>query len=657
MLRSSNLLISISVLLVLATAGSGLKAQVLEEGFEQGNGPAENWSTHSGTWEVVDETLVGSSFPGVETWSWAGNPPQEFPPTFELTFEMDFINTPADGVGRHGGIMFCATVPTQRYDGATSGYELDWIDRQSDHGLRLIRVDNGQHIMVGTGGGHLFDPPVDWRIVVDIDRIEVWGDDELLIEAQDGTHRGGHIGLWGWQNNQRIAFDNFIVDSPETFLRPCFSSNPEAGPAPLEVNFDAGCSSSDGEIETYTWDFGDGQGAEGPQVTHVYESADNYVVTLEISDSNGETAFVEKTVNAFDVIDYYEEFFDIEDGPLADWNILSGNWIIQNEALNIATAGGGESWAWIGAGPTLFGNVWSVTFRLTFNNNPADGIGRHGGVFIFGQNSQPRFAGNSGYTVDWIDREADRGYRISVWNNGVETALVAGTGDVEPGEEWTIAFDDNVIQFLVDGDFKAEVIDPTYRSGHVGFWSYHNNQDFSIDDIIIGEGCGGGVEICDNDRDDDGDGAIDCDDTDCADKGLCIPAEICDNVIDDDRDGAADCDDTDCADADVCVVPAGPRIVRGDSNSDGSINLTDGVIPLLYLFSGGDAPACMDSADANDTGAIEITDAIIIFGWLFTGGNAPAPPGPTSPGYLSSDCGEDLSEDAIGCERSALVCQ
>ena len=65
----------------------------------------------------------------------------------------------------------------------------------------------------------------------------------------------------------------------------------------------------------------------------------------------------------------------------------------------------------------------------------------------------------------------------------------------------------------------------------------------------------------------------------------------------------------------------------------------------------------MDSADANDTGAIEITDAIIIFGWLFTGGNAPAPPGPTSPGYLSSDCGEDLSEDTIGCARSALICQ
>lgn len=658
MLRNNTFFMFISFLMVLSTAASRVDAQVLEEGFDQADGPVENWTTHSGIWEVVDEMLVGSSGGG-ETWSWAGSPPMEFPSTYELTFEMEFLNTmflQNPDVGRHGGIMFCASSPTQRYDGGISGYELDWIDRQNDHGLRLVRVDNGLHTMVGTGGGHLFDPPVDWRIVVEIDRIEVWGDDELLIETQDGTHRGGHIGFWGWVNDQRIAYDNILVESGGSFIRPCFSSTPQAGPAPLEVNFDAGCSSSDGEIETYTWDFGDGQTAEGAQATHVYEAADNYVVTLEITDSNGETAFSESSINVFDVIDHYEESFDQENGPPDDWNIVNGNWTIQDEALNIATAGGGESWAWIGAEPTLFGNVWIVSFRLNFINHPADGIGRHGGVFIFAQNASPRFAGNSGYSIDWIDRNADRGYRISVWDNGRETPLVAGTGDIDPGEVWTIALDDNVLQFYSDGEFKAEVIDSTYRSGHIGFWSYHNGQNFSIDDIVIGEG-GGAVEVCDNDRDDDGDGAVDCDDDDCADRELCIPAEICDNVIDDDRDGAADCDDSDCAEAAVCAVAAGTRLVRGDANGDGSINLTDGVIPLLYLFSGGSAPACMDAADTNDTGAIEITDAIIVFAWLFTGGDAPAPPGPTSPGYPAGDCGEDLSEDALGCEQSALTCQ
>ena len=54
-------------------------------------------------------------------------------------------------------------------------------------------------------------------------------------------------------------------------------------------------------------------------------------------------------------------------------------------------------------------------------------------------------------------------------------------------------------------------------------------------------------EDCDNGTDDDGDGDIDCEDSDC-------PAcpEICDNGIDDDEDGAADCDDTDCSGAEPC---------------------------------------------------------------------------------------------------------
>ena len=53
-------------------------------------------------------------------------------------------------------------------------------------------------------------------------------------------------------------------------------------------------------------------------------------------------------------------------------------------------------------------------------------------------------------------------------------------------------------------------------------------------------------EDCDNGADDDGDGDVDCEDSDC-------PAcpEICDNGIDDDRDGKADCRDLDC--------PAAPR--------------------------------------------------------------------------------------------------
>jgi hypothetical protein len=104
------------------------------------------------------------------------------------------------------------------------------------------------------------------------------------------------------------------------------------------------------------------------------------------------------------------------------------------------------------------------------------------------------------------------------------------------------------------------------------------------------------------------------------------------------------------------VPKPGENFVRGDANADGAVNLTDGVVPLLFLFSGGAPPACMDAADANDTGAVEITDAIIIFSWLFTGGVAPVEPSPTSPGYPVSDCGPDATEDGLSCEAQGPVC-
>ena len=135
------------------------------------------------------------------------------------------------------------------------------------------------------------------------------------------------------------------------------------------------------------------------------------------------------------------------------------------------------------------------------------------------------------------------------------------------------------------------------------------------------------------------------------------PPEICGNGLDDDEDGAADCDDTDCAGEADCQAPAGPTFVRGDANSDGAINLTDGVVPLLFLFSGGAAPTCADAADTNDTGNVEITDAIIIFSWLFTGGAAPAAPSPLSPGYSAEECAADPTKDGLGCELPSPVCQ
>jgi parallel beta-helix repeat protein len=45
----------------------------------------------------------------------------------------------------------------------------------------------------------------------------------------------------------------------------------------------------DGRIESYFWNFGDGESTSGRRVIHSYSSAGNYTVTLTVTDNNGST--------------------------------------------------------------------------------------------------------------------------------------------------------------------------------------------------------------------------------------------------------------------------------------------------------------------------------------------------------------------------------
>jgi len=64
------------------------------------------------------------------------------------------------------------------------------------------------------------------------------------------------------------------------------------------------------------------------------------------------------------------------------------------------------------------------------------------------------------------------------------------------------------------------------------------------------------------------------------------------------------------------------NMMRGDVNSDDSINLTDAVTILNSLFKGECFP-CPDSGDVNDDGALNLTDAIYLLHYLFSGGSPP----------------------------------
>ncbi|MBI4605344.1 MAG: carboxypeptidase regulatory-like domain-containing protein [Planctomycetes bacterium] len=90
-------------------------------------------------------------------------------------------------------------------------------------------------------------------------------------------------------------------------------------------------------------------------------------------------------------------------------------------------------------------------------------------------------------------------------------------------------------------------------------------------------------------------------------------------------------------------APAGPELRRGDCDSNGDGNIADAITLLLHLFAGGTNVKCADACDADDDGALGLADAISFLNYLFLGGRVPPAPGPHA-------CGEDPTEDALGCE-------
>jgi hypothetical protein len=80
---------------------------------------------------------------------------------------------------------------------------------------------------------------------------------------------------------------------------------------------------------------------------------------------------------------------------------------------------------------------------------------------------------------------------------------------------------------------------------------------------------GGGMEVCDNGTDDDGDGLVDCADVDCATAPSCCRPrpEVCTNGVDDDCDRLVDCADPDCRRSPSCCVPS-PEVCTDGRDQD-----------------------------------------------------------------------------------------
>lgn len=91
----------------------------------------------------------------------------------------------------------------------------------------------------------------------------------------------------------------------------------------------------------------------------------------------------------------------------------------------------------------------------------------------------------------------------------------------------------------------------------------------------------------------------------------------------------------------------GDDFLRGDPQSDGTVEINDVLLVLAHLLiPGSDPPSCPDAGDVNDDGLLDIADAVYLLASLFVIGPPPLEPFP--------DCGPDPTPDDLGCSYSAV---
>jgi heat shock protein HslJ len=95
-------------------------------------------------------------------------------------------------------------------------------------------------------------------------------------------------------------------------------SGPTQGETGETLSFDGSASSGENAIVEYIWDFGNGNGATGPQVDQEYDEPGNYTVSLTVTDDEGLQGNSNLAVQIYPVV----EAPDLTDLENKDWFLV-----------------------------------------------------------------------------------------------------------------------------------------------------------------------------------------------------------------------------------------------------------------------------------------------------------------------------------------------
>lgn len=100
--------------------------------------------------------------------------------------------------------------------------------------------------------------------------------------------------------SQAYSFIDYNFNNGNIAPAAVITVNATSGNAPLTVSFDGSASyDSDGSINSYTWDCGDGYVGNGVSLTHTYANAGNFTAVLTVTDNLAATASASADITVY----------------------------------------------------------------------------------------------------------------------------------------------------------------------------------------------------------------------------------------------------------------------------------------------------------------------------------------------------------------------
>jgi len=189
------------------------------------------------------------------------------------------------------GVVQVTTDPFAQISPSIWGDRIVWMDnREIASQIYLHDLSTGNETPLTSGDYYRSDPSISGNYVVyqndtATSLIDLTSMNEGPISTDTSGSLKGAPEIWGnrvvWSDMRNGDFDIYLytIGVSMPFLKADFSVNETQGNSPLTVSFD---DISEGQVDGWSWDFGDGQSSDERNPVHTYEDEGSYSVILTV---------------------------------------------------------------------------------------------------------------------------------------------------------------------------------------------------------------------------------------------------------------------------------------------------------------------------------------------------------------------------------------